>query len=336
MQRRLTVEEHNVVVLEMALNDISIFEISGCIIPVGEFQVDRVATVILLDDSLRSWPDIDSILDTLAELLDIVSLYPFGVGKVLGDKLRDSHLIDTEVRVRGDDGSSREVHTLSREVSSEAALLALQALAEAPRGFTESRLLEAGNITIDVHGDLGLQVLPLFHDRLNRRAFLQGRSDHAANPDDIGELGGDVVFIASIVLGNRGSDANWRGRQKLPDKHFRTTFGRVEAKELAVGRAYHLEEVENPQWIQILHGLAKMLIELRVLALRLSEGVVELDLALGGDLLHRGGLVVKGELVVGKFEDTNLSNLAVDGATVWAGLDLSAFCINLFAYLSSA
>ena len=65
------------------------------------------------------------------------------------------------------------------------------------------------------------------------------------------------------------------------------------AKELAVSRAYHLEEVENPERVQILHSLSKMLIQLGVLALCLGEGVVELDLALGGDLLHRGRFVVE-------------------------------------------
>lgn len=37
-----------------------------------------------------------------------------------------------------------------------------------------------------------------------------------------------------------------------------------------------------------------------------------------------------------KFKDTNLSNLTVYGATVGACLDLSAFCVDLFAYLGSA
>lgn len=45
------------------------------------------------------------------------------------------HLVNPEVGVGRDDGSSREIDSLAREVSTEPTLLALEALAETSYGF---------------------------------------------------------------------------------------------------------------------------------------------------------------------------------------------------------
>jgi hypothetical protein len=50
-------------------------------------------------------------------------------------KVSKQYLVNAEVRVGGDDGSSRKIHTLPRQVSSETTLLALQPLDESPAPF---------------------------------------------------------------------------------------------------------------------------------------------------------------------------------------------------------
>lgn len=114
---------------------------------------------------------------------------------------------------------------------------------------------------------------------------MQSGSYHAAHPDYFSQFCGDVVLITCVILGYRRPDADWRRREVLPDEHLGTAFARVQTQELAVCWADSLEEVENSQGVQILHGLAKMLINFGVVGLRLGEGFLELNLFFRGDFL---------------------------------------------------
>lgn len=71
-----------------------------------------------------------------------------------------------------------------------------------------------------------------------------------------------------------------------------------------------------------------MLVELGVLATSLGEGLVELDFALGWDLLRRCGFVEEGEFVMVKLDRANLAYLAVDRAAVGTVLAFSALLVD--------
>ena len=49
-------------------------------------------------------------------------------GEVLGNRTRDPNLINVQVRVRGDDSTGREVHSLSHQVAPDTPLFGLQPL----------------------------------------------------------------------------------------------------------------------------------------------------------------------------------------------------------------
>ena len=52
----------------------------------------------------------------------------FRKGQVLGNRTWHAHLIDTQIRVRSDDGTCRKIHSFSHEVATDTPLLALQPL----------------------------------------------------------------------------------------------------------------------------------------------------------------------------------------------------------------
>lgn len=59
-------------------------------------------------------------------LVDVERRHDLGKSQVLGDGSGDSDLVNSQVRIRGDDGSRGEVHTLSHQVTTNPALLSLE------------------------------------------------------------------------------------------------------------------------------------------------------------------------------------------------------------------
>src|SRR6266536_2261136 len=94
-----------------------------------------------------------------------------GVGQILGNELGNSDLVDPEIWVRGYDCSTREVHSFAREVASKSPLLSFLSLDKSSNRFSVLRLLQTGDVAVDVESNLKLQVVPLFHYALDRGTF---------------------------------------------------------------------------------------------------------------------------------------------------------------------
>ena len=88
--------------------------------------------------------------------------HALGVRQDLRDALRHRDLVDAQVRVGRDDGAPGEVDALSGEVPAEAALLALQPLAEAADRLLAHLRRDTRQLGVDVHRDRELQEVPLF------------------------------------------------------------------------------------------------------------------------------------------------------------------------------
>ncbi len=73
-----------------------------------------------------------TIEDGLLQALNVVAGDSVGEGECGSHMDGHPNLIDCQIRVRGDDSATREVHSLAGQVSSEAALLTLQPLHKAP------------------------------------------------------------------------------------------------------------------------------------------------------------------------------------------------------------
>ena len=79
-----------------------------------------------------------TIEDSLLQALNVVAGDPVWEGECGGHMDGHPDLIDCQIRVRGDDSATREVHPLARQVPPEAPLLTLEPLHKAP-ATTESQ-----------------------------------------------------------------------------------------------------------------------------------------------------------------------------------------------------
>ena len=128
MQGRLTVEQHNVAVLQMPVDSIADTQVVSDAAAVAEAQVFLVLIGFGQVSSAR--PLFRSVQDVVAQTFNVVGRHAFWVGEDFAGALGDSDLVDAKVGIRRDDGTRGKVDALSRQVSAESPVLALKALAE--------------------------------------------------------------------------------------------------------------------------------------------------------------------------------------------------------------
>jgi len=130
----LSIEEHDVLVLEVTFDNVTDGQLFGEVCTVGDkLEVDFLVVRVL--NVICSGVDIGTVKHVLAQTLDVVRKNALGVRQHLGDELGNGDLVDLEVGVGRDDRTRRKVDTLAREIATEATLLALEALAEATNRF---------------------------------------------------------------------------------------------------------------------------------------------------------------------------------------------------------
>ncbi len=69
--------------------------------------------------------DIGSVDDALAQLFDIVIVDDFRVRQNLCHVLRDSNLVNAQIRIGRNNGTTAKVDTLAAQIATESALFAL-------------------------------------------------------------------------------------------------------------------------------------------------------------------------------------------------------------------
>ncbi len=130
MERRLTVEEDDVAVHHVAMDNITRIQDNLARVDVAQ----RDHTTVRLHDGLGTRVGVSAVLDELVEFVAVELGDPLGHRQVHGDLQGNTQFPDTDVRVRGDDGTSGEFHTLTLNVASNASLLRPQALLEGLEG----------------------------------------------------------------------------------------------------------------------------------------------------------------------------------------------------------
>ena len=86
----------------------------------------------------------------------------FRVGENLRNPFRDRDLVDTEIWVRRDDSTRREVDTLARKITAESSLFAFQTLAKTANRLLPHLRRDSRKLRIDVHRNGKLKEIPLF------------------------------------------------------------------------------------------------------------------------------------------------------------------------------
>ena len=221
VERRLSVEEHDVAVQEVAVDD------------VAELQLHAAARLdaLQLDErAARRDLDVDGagvlrrpVLDRELQPLDVVGAHDLRHAERLGDAERHAELLDRDVWVGRDDGTGALVDALAAQVASDAALLALQARRDGPQravgGLDLGDARASGGAVVDVGDDVDLQVDDERRERLRVGARRHARLQQVVALDDLDELDGQVVVAALSGAVLRGR-ANRDGRDgKHRDEH---------------------------------------------------------------------------------------------------------------------
>lgn len=149
MQTRLTIEEHDtadrsvqhalelieqrdsLVVFEMTLNNVANAQLVCHVVLVAKLEILLDVLLTALQNEVGSRMNVGTIPDSLAQRLDIVGRDTVREREDFGDALWHSDLVDLQIRVGRDDGSSREIDSLARQVATETTLLSLETLTEA-------------------------------------------------------------------------------------------------------------------------------------------------------------------------------------------------------------
>jgi len=121
----------------------------------------------------------------------------------------------------------------------------------------------------------------------------------------------------------------------LPDEHLRSALGRVHAQKLAIAWCDHLEEIQNPERVQIIHRLFHMLIQICIILFRLLERFLKRYQTRGSNLLGSCRFIVGLVFVVSQFENADFSNLPVDRIAVRTDFRFAALLIDPLADLGS-
>ena len=167
VQRRLPVEQDDISVHELPLDGESLFEI--LCEELGVVGGDPHLPLIGLDDVVDSGlvlsilgPLLGSAPDHLTDGLDVGGVDVNGDRELPGCGDGDSDVVDGQHRVGGDDGTCREVHTLTRQVGSETTLLTLEPLSQSLQGTSGPVPCgrDTGGLVVEVGGDVVLQKVP--------------------------------------------------------------------------------------------------------------------------------------------------------------------------------
>ena len=210
---------------------------------------------VVFQDVICTRVFVSTVEHELFQLLDVVSCNLLGIGEVLCDTLWNSNFLDAQVGIWPNDGTAREVNTLSRQVLTETSTLALQPLRETAHCLLQALLFQAWCVAVDVHGNLQLQEVPLLHQDLQWKASRKPSPYDAADLADISNLVCHIIFGRTSLLHNRWAQSNGWYRHVLPDQHLRSCIFWNHSQQLAVLWGDFLEQVEGAQRVHVVGSL---------------------------------------------------------------------------------
>lgn len=124
VERRLTIEKNNITILQMSFDNISLLDIlcSDIAVTVSERDLELG---VLLAQVVRTRVDIRAIPNQFLDLVLVVSVHHFRVCKILRNKHWHSDFFDTQVGIGRNNGTAREINTLSGKIATETTLFTL-------------------------------------------------------------------------------------------------------------------------------------------------------------------------------------------------------------------
>ena len=130
VERRLSVEQHNVPVNQMAIHHVPI--VQDNLIRIHVLQ--RNHTPILAHNRLSTWPLVRPILNKRVEFGLVELSHTVRKGEIRGDLHRHSQFLNGDIGIGRNHRTSRKLHTLALDVVADAALLGADALLDGLQG----------------------------------------------------------------------------------------------------------------------------------------------------------------------------------------------------------
>ena len=122
VQTGLSIEQNNVPVNDMSFNDVTNRQSVSDSSSISEFEE---LLVISSRHKVGTWVNVRTIPHCLLQDADVMWCDAFRVCEDFGDALGHSDLVDSQVGIRRDDRSAREVDTLSGKITAEPTLFPL-------------------------------------------------------------------------------------------------------------------------------------------------------------------------------------------------------------------
>ena len=256
VQRRLAVEEDDVLVEQVAVDDVAGLQLDrhGLAAEAQGHHLGEALAVAL--DAGRARVLVGAARDELAQERDVVLVDDLAEGLVHGDAQGHAQLVDADERVGRDDGARGLVAALAHEVVAHAALLLAEARADARHralgvrhdGDLGARLVVDEGRRVELHQAVGLLDVALV-------AALDGLLERVVVLDDLPEDGGQVVVRAllGVVLRRRAHDRRRHQLHRLDQPVGAAGLG-VEAERVAVGVRDPLEDLEHVAGLEHAQG----------------------------------------------------------------------------------
>ena len=245
VERRLTVEQHNVAVNQMAVDHIALTNINR--IRTDEAKVHH-AGILLEEHRLGTRMRIGTVANVRGQTVAIVRVHNLGEGQVHGNLGRHTKLVQVNVRIGRDDRTGREVDTLSHQVSADTPCLGTEARLERPQGA--SRPLSSGSQSLDVivhiRGNIILHHGGILVNHLGRLALVELVTQTLIVAKNVNQLVRQVILHSLVVVHhNRRTHRQRRDGQDRADHPLGPRILVVEPNQVARMVRNTLESPQN-------------------------------------------------------------------------------------------
>mmetsp|Transcript_10070 Transcript_10070/g.31758 ORF Transcript_10070/g.31758 Transcript_10070/m.31758 type:complete len:430 (+) Transcript_10070:3040-4329(+) len=231
VQRRLPVEQHQVVVANVALHHPALVDdLAAQVAHVPQVRHRAVGT----HDVVGARVLLRAATHQRVQLLVVPPRHALGEGQAACNADRHAHLVDAQVGVRRDDGAARKVDALAHQVAAHAPVLALQAR---PQRFERATpalrgLRHRGQLIVQQRRAVVLQLLQELLLRLRRLAAPDAVQQRLVRTHNVRVLVRQIVLAArSAVCHHRRPHRRRRHRQHRDHHPVRPSKARVEPKQ---------------------------------------------------------------------------------------------------------
>mmetsp|Transcript_2096 Transcript_2096/g.4946 ORF Transcript_2096/g.4946 Transcript_2096/m.4946 type:complete len:419 (-) Transcript_2096:402-1658(-) len=184
----------------------------------------------------------------LTQFVDIKGGDPFGHGEVHCHRSGNSYLVNTQVWIGRNDGTCREIDTLSHEISTQSPLLSLETLLDSFERPTAALrdLGHSPDFVVHKGRHIVLEcLLELFYNNV-RFSVRNGISQRNVALDNIDELMGQIVLRGrSPTHAHTGSNVQGWHRQDLHQQPIGAGVGRVQTQNFHILLLHGLKDLDR-------------------------------------------------------------------------------------------